>query len=332
MNAKPVVPITDYVFPNLEPEQAVLGSLGVELRPAQCRTPEEVAEHVRGADALLVCYAPVPAQVIETLQGCRIIARYGIGVDNVDLKAATEAGIVVTNVPDYCIDEVSDHALALMLDLARKVSLADRRVRAGEWSVPRLGTMRRLRGMTLGLVGLGKIPKALAPKALALGLKVIAYDPYLSQTEAERMGVELVDLQSLLHHSDIISLHAPLTPDTRDLVSAGSISRMKPGVLIVNTARGPIVNIPDLVEGLHSGQIGGAALDVLPTEPPPADSPLFDLENIILTPHSGFSSREAIIELQTKAAQEVRRALSGERPVNIVNPAVLARLDWLSTV
>ena len=331
MNASPVVPITDYVFPNLEPEQAVLGPLGVELRPAQCRTPEEVVEHVRGADALLVCYAPVPAKVIETLQGCRIIARYGIGVDNVDLIAATEAGIVVTNVPDYCIDEVSDHALTLILDLARKVSLADRRVRAGEWSVPRLGAMRRLRGLTLGLFGLGKIPKALVPKAQALGLKVIAFDPYLPRAEADRLGVELVDRQDLLRGSDIISLHAPLTPETRELVNAESIAIMKAGVLIVNTARGPLVNIPDLVEGLRSGQVGGAGLDVLPTEPPPADSPLFAMENAILTPHSAFSSREAIIELQTKAAQEVRRALCGEKPVNVVNPAVLEHLTWLPT-
>ena len=159
--------------------------------------------------------------------------------------------------------------------------------------------------------------------------KVIAFDPYLPRAEADRLGVELVDRQDLLRDSDIISLHAPLTPETRELVNAESIAIMKAGVLIVNTARGPLVNIPDLVEGLRSGQVGGAGLDVLPTEPPPADSPLFAMENAILTPHSPLSSREAIIELQTKAAQEVRRALCGEKPVNGVNPAVLEQLTWL---
>ena len=327
-NPTPVVPITDYVFPDLEPEKAVLGPLGVELRPAQCHTPEEVHAHVQGADGLLVCYAPVPGDVIRSLEGCRIIARYGIGVDNVDLAAATEMGIVVTNVPDYCVDEVSDHSLALLLALSRKVPMADRRVRGGEWSVPKLGPMRRLRGRTLGLVGFGKIPRALAPKAQAFGLRVIAYDPYFPAEQAAKMDVELVDLDELLASSDLISLHAPLTEETRELVRAENIAKMKPGVLLVNTARGPLVNIPDLVEGLRSGRIGGAALDVLPSEPAPAGSPLFEFENVILTPHSAWSSVEALKDLQAKAAEEVARALQGQRPRCIVNPEVLERIDW----
>ncbi|RPI34344.1 MAG: C-terminal binding protein [Chloroflexota bacterium] len=329
MNAAPVVPITDYVFPNLDPEHEVLGPLGVDLRPAQCKTPEEVAAHVRGADALLVCYAPVPAEVVAQLEGCRIIARYGIGVDNVDVEAATSAGIVVTNVPDYCIDEVSDHALALILALSRKVAQADRRIRAGEWSVPGLGEMHRLRERTLGLVGMGKIPRALVPKAQALGLAVVSFDPYFHQDDADRMGIRLVSLETLLRSSDIISLHAPLTDETREMINAQSIALMKPGVLIVNTARGPLVDIPALVEALQSGQVGAAGLDVLPVEPPPPGSPLLSLENVILTPHAAFSSTEAIVELQTKAAEEVARALRGQRPRNPVNPGVLGKIDWL---
>lgn len=328
MNKPAVVPITDYVFPNLEPEQAILGPLGAELRPAQCHTPQEVLNHVRGADGLLVCYAPVPAEVINSLEDCRIIARYGIGVDNVDLAAATEKGIIVTNVPDYCVDEVSDHSLTLIMALARKVNLADRRVRSGEWSVPRLGPMHRLRGSTLGLVGFGKIPRALAPKAQALGLQVKAFDPYFPPEQASKLDVELVSLDDLFTVSDIISLHAPLTEETRNLINAANIAKMKPGVLLVNTARGPLVNINDLVEGLRSGQVGGAALDVLPSEPPLADSPLFEFENVILTPHSAWASVEALIDLQAKAAEEVARALQGKRPLHIVNSEVIDRIDW----
>lgn len=323
------VPITDYVFPNLVPEHRVLDPLGVKLLPAQCKTAEEVAEHVQGADALLVCYAPVPGEVIRKLKGCRIIARYGIGVDNVDVEAATEAGILVTNVPDYCIDEVSDHALALIMALARKVALADRQIRAGKWSVPGLEPIRRLRGQILGLIGLGKIPRALAPKAQALGLRVIGFDPYFPAESAQSLGVQLMSLDELLAASDIISLHAPLTDETREMINTDTIQRMRPGALLINTARGPLVDIEALVEGLTTGQIGGAGLDVLPTEPPPPSSPLLELENVILTPHSAFYSEESIIELQTKAAEEVKRALLGQPPRNPVNPQVLEKAAWL---
>ncbi len=329
VNTPPIVPITDYVFPNLDPEHAVLGRMNAELRPAQCRTAEEVFAHVQGADAVLVCYAPVPGEVVRSLTGCRIIARYGIGVDNVDVPAATAAGILVTNVPDYCVDEVSDHSLALMLGLARKVTLADRRVRSGEWSVPGLGPIHRLRGLTLGLVGLGKIPRALAPKACALGLRVIAYDPFITPSQVAGIDVGLVDLDTLLAQSDIVSLHAPLTSDTKNLINAENIKKMKPGVLLVNTARGGMVDIDALVEALRNGRVAGAALDVLPSEPPAKDSPLFGLENVILTPHAGFTSVEAVVELQTKAAEEVARALSGKPPRCPVNPEVLSRLSWL---
>jgi len=329
MSSSYVVPITDYVFPTLEPEATILSPLGVELRPAQCKTVDEVYEHVQGADALLVCYAPVTARVIEALRGCRIIARYGIGVDNVDLAAATAAGILVTNVPDYCVDEVSDHTMALLLALARKVALADRRVRAGTWSVPDLAPIHRLNGLTLGLLGLGKIPRAVVPKAQAFGLRVIACDPYLPPEQAASLGVRLVSLEELISQSDVLSLHAPLTAETRELINAATIARMKPGALLINTARGALVNIPDLAEALKRGRLGGAALDVLPVEPPPANSPLLELENVILTPHSAWSSVEAVTELQSKAADEVARALTGRSPRSPVNPEVLPRLEWL---
>ena len=329
MSSAPIVPITDYVFPNLDPEKKILGPLGVDLRPAQCKTAEEVLAHVQGANALLVCYAPVPAKVINRLSGCRLIARYGIGVDNVDVRAATAAGIVVTNVPDYCVDEVSDHTMALVLALARKVPLSDRRVRSGTWSVPGLAPIHRLRGRVLGLVGFGKIPRAVAPKAQAFGLQVIAHDPYVSPETAAGLGVRLVSLADLLSESDVVSLHAPLTDETRNLINAATIKTMKPGAFLVNTSRGPMVNVSDLADALKTGRLGGAALDVLPQEPPPADSPLAGLDNVILTPHSAWSSVEAVTELQTKAAEEVARALTGQRPRSPVNPEVLPRLDWL---
>ena len=317
-----VVAITDYVFPSLEPEQRVLAPLGVELRPAQCKSEEEIIELAQGADGVLNCYAKMTARVIEKLSRCKIIARYGIGVDNVDLGAATRAGIVVTNVPDYCIDEVSDHALALLLSLARRVVSADSAVKAGAWDVVAHAGIRRLRGQTLGLVGFGKIASAVAAKAQTFGLRVLACDPYLDSKAMARHGVESVDFDGLLAESDAISIHVPLSPETRNLIGASELARMKPTAFLINTSRGGIVDELALATALKESRLGGAALDVLAVEPPPLDHPLRKLPNVILTPHLAFYSRESVIELQTKAAEEVARALKGEPPRSPVNPEV----------
>jgi D-3-phosphoglycerate dehydrogenase len=314
-----VVAVTDYVFPSLEPEQRVLAPLGVDLRPAQCKSEEEIIALTEGADAVLNCYAKMTARVIEKLSRCKIIARYGIGVDNVDLGAATRAKILVTNVPDYCIDEVSDHALALLLALARRIVAADRAVKAGIWNViPHAGILR-LRGQTLGLVGFGKIAVAVASKAQPFGLRVLAHDPYLDAEQIARRGAQAVDLDTLLVESDAISIHVPLSPETRNLIGRRELARMKPTAFLINTSRGGIVDEEAVAEALKAGCIGGVALDVLGAEPPAADHPLRQAPNAILTPHLAFYSRESVIELQTKAAEEVARALKGEPPRSPVN-------------
>jgi len=320
-----VVAVTDYVFPSLEPEQRVLAPLGVELRPGQCRSEEEIIELTKGAHAVLNCYAKMTARVIEKLDRCKIIARYGIGVDNVDLVAATRAGILVTNVPDYCVDEVSDHALALMLALARQIVLGDGAVREGRWDVVAHAGIRRLRGQTLGLLGFGKIARAVAAKVQAIGMKVLAYDPYVDSELIAPYGAEAVNLDRLLAEADALSVHVPLSPETRNLIGEGELARMKPTAFLINTSRGGIVDEQALAEALNAGRIGGAALDVLSVEPPPLDHPLRKLPNVILTPHFAFYSRESVIELQTKAAEEVARALKGDPPRSPVNPEVLAR-------
>jgi D-3-phosphoglycerate dehydrogenase len=319
-----IVAITDYVFPSFEPERAVLAPLDVELRPQQCRSEAEIIALAQDADAVLNCYAKMTARVIANMKRCRIIARYGIGVDNVDLAAATKARILVTNVPDYCIDEVSDHALALLLSLARRVAAADAAVKAGAWDVVAHTAIRRLRGQTLGLLGFGKIARALASKAQPLGMKVMVYDPYLVPEEIARHRAEAASLEKLLAEADAVSIHVPLSPETRNLIGERELAHMKPQAFLINTSRGGIVDEPALASALKENRLGGAALDVLSIEPPPADHPLRGAPNIILTPHLAFYSRESVVELQTKAAQEVARALRGEPPRCPVNPEVLA--------
>lgn len=320
-----VVAVTDYVFPSLEPEQRVLGPLGAELRPGQCKSEEEIIALAGGADAVLNCYAKMTARVIEKLERCKIIARYGIGVDNVDLGAATRAKILVTNVPDYCVDEVSDHALALMLALARHIVAADRAVKAGGWDVVAHAEIHRLRGQTLGLLGFGKIARALASKVQPLGMKVLVYDPYLEPELIGRHGAEAVNLDRLLAEADAISIHVPLSPETRSLIGKRELARIKSTAFLINTSRGGIVDEDALATALKEARLGGAALDVLSAEPPPPDHPLRRAPNMILTPHLAFYSRESVVELQTKAAEEVARALKGEPPRSPVNREILAR-------
>jgi D-3-phosphoglycerate dehydrogenase len=260
--------------------------------------------------------------MIRQMSRCRIIARFGIGVDNVDVAAATGAGIVVTRVPDYCLDEVSDHTMALLLALVRKIPFANSLVNAGRWGMPAVAPIHRLRGTVLGLVGFGKIPQLLAPKAKAFGIKLVAYDPYVSESVMSIAGVEQVDFAKLLKVSDYVSIHTPLLPETHHLFNADIFAQMKPTAYLINTARGPIVDEAALAHALETRRIAGAALDVLSSEPP-VISPLFGRDNVILTPHMSFYSVESLIELQTKAAEDVVRVLTGQMPHNPINPEVL---------
>jgi D-3-phosphoglycerate dehydrogenase len=312
---KTLIAVTDSPFPSLDLAKAALERVDPELRMAKSPSAEDILDVAREADAILVTYAKLPGELLRQLRRCRAIGRFGLGVDNIDLPAARELGMVVTYVPDYCMQEVSDHAMALLLALARKITFSNKLVQSGRWEMPAVAPLRRLAGQVLGLIGLGGIPRALVPKAKSFGLQVIAHDPYAGQDVFAAAGVENVSLDDLYARSDMISVHAPLNPQTRGMIDAAAFAKMKKGVLLVNTARGPLIDEPALLAALDSGRIGAAALDVVATEPPPKDSPLIGRDNLILTPHTGFYSVQALEELQTKCASDVARVLTGEKPI-----------------
>jgi len=319
-----VVVVSDSVFPNLDPAREVLSKIGAELQVAREPTPEAIVRAATAADALLVTYAKITAEMIRQMTRCRIISRFGIGVDNVDIPAATERGIVVTKVPDYCIDEVSDHALALLLALVRKIPFSSAQVHAGKWAMSAVVPIHRLRGSVLGLVGFGRIPQLIAPKAKAFGIRVVAFDPFVSPEVFTRAGVERVDFSEMLAISDYVSIHSPLLPETRGLFGDDVFRHMKPTAYLINTARGPIVDEAALARALDAGELAGAALDVMPQEPP-VDSPLLGRDNVIITPHTSFYSEESLVDLQVRAAEEVVRVLGGQAPRHPVNPEAVQR-------
>jgi D-3-phosphoglycerate dehydrogenase / 2-oxoglutarate reductase len=312
---QPVIAVTDSPFHSLDPAKKALTRLDPEYRMANSVSAADILAVARDADAILVTYAKLHRDVLGQLTRCKAIGRFGLGVDNIDLPAAKEFGIAVNYVPDYCLREVSDHAMALLLSLARKVPLANKLVQSGRWEVPPIVPLRRLEGQVLGLVGFGNIPRTLAPKAKAFGLKVITYDPYVSQEALATTGVESTSFDDLLARSDFISVHAPLQPATRGLMNAKAFAKMKKGAYLINTARGPLIDEAALIAALDSGRLGGAALDVVTTEPLAKDSPLIGRDNVILTPHTAFYSEEALEELQTKCASDVARVLSGEKAI-----------------
>ena len=316
-----LVAISDSVFPNLDPTAAILAKVGAEIRLAKESTPPAILEVAVGADALLTTYANITGDMIRQMPNCRIISRFGIGIDNVDVPVATSQGIVVTRVPDYCLDEVSEHAMALLLALARKVPFANSRTHAGNWKMSEVAPIHRLRGTVLGLVAFGQIPQLVAPKAKSFGMRVVTYDPFVPDEVLSRAAVERVEFAELVRISDYISIHTPLMPATHHLFNADVFSRMKPGVYLINTARGPIIDEAALAQALDMGQIAGVALDVMEKEPP-GSSPLFGRSNVILTPHTSFYSEESLVDLQTKASEEVVRVLTGKPPKNPVNPEV----------
>jgi D-3-phosphoglycerate dehydrogenase / 2-oxoglutarate reductase len=319
--SRPLIAVTDSPFPSLDPARAALARIDPELRMAKSPSAEDILAVARDADAILVTYAKLPADLLRQLTRCKAIGRFGLGVDNIDIKAAGELGITVTYVPDYCMHEVSDHAMALLLALARKIPLSNALVQAGRWEMPAVVPIHRLAGRVLGLVGFGNIPRAVAPKAKAFGLRVVTHDPYVPAPVLAAAGVESVSFEKLLEISDFVSIHAPLMPATRGLFNAEVFGKMKRGALLINTARGPLIDEDALVAALDSGQLGGAALDVVAVEPLTKESRLIGRDNVILTPHTAFYSVEALNELQTKCAADVARVLSGEKPVYPVKAA-----------
>jgi D-3-phosphoglycerate dehydrogenase / 2-oxoglutarate reductase len=313
------VVVTDQVFPDVDTERELLATVGAELEVAS-GDRDEVLEQARDADALLNTYMPIDAEAVAALKRCRIIARYGIGVDNVDLDAARQAGIVVTNVPDYCVEEVATHALGLILALVRKIPQGDALVRAGGWGVERLRPVTRLSELTTGLVGFGRIARRLARVLDAMDARVIVHDPYITPDADGRTpdGRPLVELEELLATADVVSVHCPLTPATRGLIDAAALARMRPSAVLVNTSRGPIVKLADLLEALRGERLAGAALDVLEQEPPDA-AVLREVPNLLVTPHAAFYSEAAVRESQRKAATQIIRVLTGLQPDYQVN-------------
>lgn len=312
---RPIIAVTDSPFPSLDPAKAALARVDPELRMSKSASTDDILAVAREADAILVTYAKLPGELLRQLTRCKVIGRFGLGVDNIDLPAAKERGITVTYVPDYCLQEVSDHAMALLLALARKIPLSNKLVQSGRWEMSAVVPIRRLEGQTLGLVGFGNIPRRVAPKAQALGLNVITHDPYVSQDVLASHRVQGVSFDDLLVRSDFVSIHAPLLPATRGLFNAEVFGKMKKGALLINTARGPLVDEDALIATLDAGHLGGAALDVVAIEPLASDSRLLGRDNVILTPHTAFYSIESLNELQTKCATDVARVLCGEPPI-----------------
>jgi len=312
----PTALITDHGFPSIELERKVLETAGftlLEVKPI-CKTEDDVIRSCGNADVLLVQWAPITRRVFESLPQVRGIVRYGIGVDNVDVKSAKELGRMVSNVPRYCLDEVSDHTITMILSLARRIPHDSRQLEHGGWGIVPFLPIPAFSDLTLGLIGFGSIAKKVSQKARPFRFRQIAFDPLAPDAAFAELGVERQKLDAVLRTADIISLHCPLTPETRHVINAESIARMRPGVLLVNTARGPLVNEADLVTALKAGKISGAGLDVYEKEPLPSDSPLRSLPNVILTSHAASVSTRSLERLQIQAAEAARDILQGKRP------------------
>ena len=315
--------ITDIAWPDLEIEKEVLAAVDGEVMLAGDGTPDEIIALAPQADAILTCWKDVPAEALDIAPNCQMVSRYGIGLDNIPIGRATELGMLVTNVPDFCLEEVSDHVMALLLATARQMFPLARTPERSGWTRETPRPIPRVKGQTLGLIGFGNIARALVPKALGFGLRVIAYTPRLRPQDAPQ-GVEVTnDLSEMLAASDYVSIHCPLTEETAHLIDDAALAQMKSDALLINTSRGGVIDEEALTRALREGRIGGAALDVTDPEPPSADNPLLTLENVIVTPHAAFYSVAATAELARKAAENVVTVLRGEVPKTVVNAEVL---------
>jgi D-3-phosphoglycerate dehydrogenase len=318
-DSRPTVVITDCDHPDVDPERAVFADAGVEVRLEHCASAEDVIGVARDADALIVQYAPVGDEVLHALERCRGVVRYGVGVDTIDVEAATRRGVWVVNVPDYGTEEVSDHAVALLLCLLRGVVRLDRSVRDGGWDESAARPLHRLSTRTVGVVGCGRIGAAFARKVRGLGLAVQAHDPTGVPGELREAGVEEAALEELLGACDAVSLHLPLEPDTQHLIDAPALERMRRGAYLINTSRGGLVDSTALLSALEAGEIAGAALDVLESEPPEPGDALVNHERVIVTPHAAWYSEESSETLKSEVAREAIRIITGERPRSPVN-------------
>lgn len=314
------VMVTDDRYGSYSKEEKVLKKIGAAVEVYNLVDEEQAIEVLREADGILVNLHPLPARVIAALERCKVISRYGVGYDNVDVDQATAKGIWVARVPDYCLEDVSDQALALLLACIRKVAFKDRRIREGGWNLHKEQPSFRIAGKTLGLIGYGAIARTLHRKVSGFGLdRVLVFDPFLDPQTITKNGGQAVDLRSLLKESDYVSVHAPLNDKTRGMVAARELSQMKKSGILINTSRGPLLDEKAVAEALADGKIAAAGLDVFESEPLPEQSPLRRLENVVLSDHAGWYSEESVAELKTKAAQNVLEVLEGRPPLYPVN-------------
>lgn len=327
MPARFKVLLTDRAWPDAEIERAVLREVDAELIEAPTTDEKTLGQLARDVDAIATCWANVTDAVIRNCPRCRIVSRMGIGLDNIAVETATELGIPVTNCPDYCVSEVSDHTLALLLACARRIGFFHLRTKQGEYNLGAASPMRRLSEQTVGLIGLGHIGRAVAMKLQALGMKLLGYTPSGSD---HGIGCPMVSLEELLARSDFVSLHAPLTSQSRHLMGADQLRQMKPSAFVINTSRGGLIDPNALWTALRENRLAGAALDVFEPEPPDLTQPLYRDERVIVTPHAAFTSRESLDQLRHQAMQQVVQALRGERPQNVINPQTLHNRSAMS--
>jgi D-3-phosphoglycerate dehydrogenase / 2-oxoglutarate reductase len=326
---RPKVVITDYDFGDVDVESRILEAAGAQVIALQAKQEQDLFEVATDCAAMINQYARIGGETIARMQRCEVIARYGVGVDIVDVASATERGILVTNVQDYCTEEVADHAIALWLTLARKLPMYNRATHAGVWRWQSGQPVHRMRGRTMGIVSLGKIGQAIASRAKAFGVHVIAYDPFLPSHIAKSLGVELVSKTELLARSDYVLMQAPMTPDTRHFLSEAEFENMKPGAILVNTGRGPTVDNQALYRALTDGHLAAAGLDDPEEEPAkraswsPEDNPIFTLPNVLVTPHAAYYSEESIRQARVTAATQVAKVLTGQPPDYTVNAHAL---------
>jgi D-3-phosphoglycerate dehydrogenase len=313
------VVLTDYEWPDLSIEHGIFSPYGINFTAARCKNEEDVLRVAENADAIICEYAPLSKKVIQSLRRCKVISMNAAGFDNVNVEAATEEGILLVNCPDYCFEEVADHTMAMILSCARGIFQYDRRIRSKIWDFKAAGPRQRIRNSVLGLIGFGRIAQAVASRALSFGMRVIASDPFINDEFLRTKGVQPARMKETIAAADYISIHVPLTNETRKSIGAEELSCMKRSAFLINVSRGAVIDEAALYDALRSGVIRGAALDVLEKEPPEFDNPLLSLENVLITPHAAFYSEEAMREVRSRAAREIIKVFKGKLPSHIVN-------------